>query len=281
MILGTERELNRLIYKYRQWLQQRPMEHLLNEMKVAFAQISYETTAEAFVWTETNASLFLPPEDHLFSILRGKFIQALGEMKELSYEELKRVFTPVMTEQGRRINIRLHQLESLYLESYRNNNLNPLCRNLCGKLRELLQPFPEIYQAVAPDLDGLADYFVLNEPDTEIQNFCWIHSPIPDRKILGTEWNVMGYVEPVIREAIKSYRDKRLNQILQFLEQSKHRLDDEIQKVVRDVFAITANCIKQWNSGERTGKISFLLDRLRQLETDSRELKEQFLADTR
>lgn len=277
VILSAERELNRLICRYREWLQQYPVEQQLNEMKASFAQISYETAANAFSWTDDQMSCFLIEVKTWLPVLRKEFAKALGEMKELSYEELKRVILPVIKQLFQQVNTGLHEAESEYLDLYWKRDLEPLCHDLCRKQKELLQPFPEIYQAVAPDLDGLPEYFMLKEKDTEIQNFYWIHTPMPDRDKLGTDWNVMGYINPVIQEALTDYRNRRQDQIMRLIELSRQRLDDQIQKIVREVFARTADYIESW-SGEK-GTVHSLLERLEQLEKDIRELKEKFLTE--
>lgn len=279
VILSAERELNRLIYRYREWLQQRPVEQQLNKMKTSFAQISYEMTANTFGWTDNNLSHFLIDLETWFPKLRKEFTQALGGMRELTYEELKRVLLPVIKQQFQQVNVRLHEAEGLYLELYRKENLAPLCRDLCRKQKDLLQPFPEIYQAVVHDLDELPEYFSLSEKAAELQNFYWLHSPMPDRDTLDPDWNVMGYIDPVIQEALADYRYRRRNQILRHIEVSKQRLDDQIQKIVREVFARTADSIRQWNSGTQKNRETALIDRLGQLEKDSAELKERFLAE--
>lgn len=279
VILSAERELNRLIGRYREWLQQHPVEQQLNEMKASFAQVSYETAEKAFIWTDEDSSAFLIDVKTWFSVLRKEFIQALGEMKELSYAELRRVIVPVIKKQFQQVNITFHEAESAYLNLYRKKNLDPLCSELCQKLRTILEPFPVICQIVTPELNKLPDYFALKEADTEIQNFYWIHSPMPDMGTLGSDWNVMGYVDPVIQEALSDYRYRRRNQILQISGQLRQRLDDQIQKIVRIVFAGTADYIKQMNSGAEKERISSLLGRLGQLEEDGRKLKEKFLAE--
>ena len=281
VILSAERELNRLIGRYRDWLVQWPMERQLNEMKMSFAQISYEMSAKAFVWTDEDSSGFIIKAEHWFSVLRKEFIRALGEMKELSYAELQRVFLPVTKKQFQQINRKFHDAESTYLEHYQKKNLDPLCCDLCRKLRALLQPFPEIYGAVTPELDQLPELLVLKETDAELQNFYWIHSPMPPGEVLGRDWNVMGYVDPVIQEALTDYRDRRRDQLSELLRRSKQRLDEQIQKLVRDVFAGAADCIKQWNSSAEKERKTSLLGKLGQLEKDSRELKERFLAEAR
>lgn len=279
VILSAERELNRLIGGYREWLRQDPVEQQLNKMKTSFAQISYEMTANAFDWTDNNLSRFLMDIETWFPVLRKEFTQALGGMKELTYAELKRVVLPVIKHQFQQVNAKLHEAEGSYLELYRRENLAPLCRDLCRKQKDLLQPFPEIYRAVARDLDGLPEYFSLSEKGTELQNFYWLHSPMPERDQLAPDWNVMGCIDPVIREALADYRNRRRNQILQHIEVSKQRLDDRIQKIVQEIFARAADAIRQWNGGAQKERRTSLLDRLGQLEKDSRELKEKFLAE--
>lgn len=277
VILSTERELDKLICKYREWIRrQRPTEQQLNAMKVSFAQTSYEATERVFILPETEVSRFLGDETEMFEVIRKKFIRALSEMKELTYEELKRVFLPVTKELFRYVNIRCHGVESDYLEHYRKNILIPLGHDLRQKLDALLQPFPEIYQVMEPELVALPDYLALKETE-ELQGFYWVHSPMPDMGVLGTDWNVMAYVDPVIREALADYKNRRWQQATQLFGQAKQRLDDWIQKLVRDVYDKTAKYIEQLHKNE--GKEQLLLDRLQQLEKDSRELRERFLAE--
>lgn len=279
VILGTERELNRMIQKYRGWLLQRPAEGQLNEMKTAFAQTGYGMAAEAFEWSEDYDKEFLPDTKKWFQELRKEYIGALGEMKVLSYEELRRVFLPVTQRLFRQVNHRIHEAEQAYLARYWENRLRPLGTELCRKLNELLQPFSEIYRTAISELEGLPDYFMLQEVDSEIQHFYWIHSPIPDGRTLGSDWNVMGYVDPVIQKSLSDYRDRRQEQVAQLIVQSKRRLNDQIQKIVRDVFARTADYVGRLQNGEEEKRVSSLLDRLEQLDKDGRELQEKFLAE--
>lgn len=276
VILSAERELDKLICKYREWLrQQQSAEPQLNEMKMSFAQVSYEVTAKVFALSEAEAVRFLPDEEEMFLEIRKKFIQALGEMKVLSYGELKRVFIPVIKEQFKEVNIRCHAAERTYLEQYQEYILKPLSHDLRQKLDVILQPFPEMYQAMEPELATLPDYFVLKEAE-EVQDFYWVRSPMTDMGGLGADWNVMAYVDPVIREALTDYKNRRWQQTAQVFGQAKQRLDDWIQKLVRGVYDKTAKYIEQSNTGEGD---QHLLDRLLQLERDSLKLREKFLAE--
>lgn len=277
VILSTERELDKLICKYSEWIRrQRPTAQQLKEMRISFAQISYEATARVFILPETEASRFLADETEMFGAIRKKFIRALGEMKELTYEELKRVFLPVTKELFRHVNICCHGVESDYLEHYRENILKPLSYDLRQKLDALLQPFPEINQAMEPELAALPDYFVLKETEV-LQDFYWVYSPMPDMGALGKDWNVMAYVDPIIREALTDYKNRRWQQAARLFGQAKQRLDDWVHTLVMDVYDKTAKYIEQLHKNE--GKEQLLLDRLQQLEKDSRELRERFLAE--
>lgn len=275
VILSAERELDKLICKYREWLDnQHSEEQQLNNMKASFAQTSYETAAKAFAMPETAS--FLPDEEEMFLDIRKKFLLALGEMKVLTYEELRRVFLPVTKELFQNVNIQCHAAERDYLEHYKENILKPLGDELYQKLESLLQPFPEMYQIIAPELAALPEYMVLKETEG-VQDFYWLHSPMPDMKALGTEWNVMAYVDPVIREALADYKNRRWKQTAQQFGQAKQQLDDWIQTLVRGVYDKTAKYIEQQQKNKE--KVPLLLERLQQLEKDSLELRDRFLAE--
>ena len=277
VILSAERELDKLIHKYREWIgKQQSTEQQLHEMKASFAQVSYETTAKVFILPESEASRFLPDEEEMFLDIRKKFIRALGEMKALSYEELKGHFIPVIKEQFKEINTRCHAAECAYLEHYQKEILEPLGNGLRQNLDELLHPFPEIYRVMEPEFAALPRYFMLEEAE-EIQDFYWLNSPLPDMRALGTEWNVMAYVDPVIREALADYKKRRWQQIIQMFRQAKERLDNWIQELVREVYNQTTGCIEQIHKNKE--KEQFLLGRLQQLERDSQELRERFAAE--
>ncbi len=280
VILNAEREISVLLCRYRDWiLQQRPAKQQLNEMKASFAQVCYETAAKAFVWPAKDEAVFLPDEKSMVSDVRKKFIQALGEMKNLSYEELKRVFLPVTKGMFQQINTRFQEAESAYLKSYQTDILDLLSGELFQKLDALMRPFPQVYQAVRSELDDLQGCFTLTDDAAQMQSFYWLRSPLPDERALGTDWNVMGYVNPVIQEALADCRNRCLQQAQQLFGQSKQRLDEQVQKLVRKVFSRTADYIEQWEGGAEKERMSSLLDQLGRLETDCRELREKFLAE--
>ncbi|MCM1561965.1 MAG: dynamin family protein [Butyrivibrio sp.] len=278
VIMNTEREISGFICKYREWIQtRRPTEQQLNEMKTAFAQISYETAAKAFVWSGKDGTDFLQDEEDMFLALRRQFIRALSEMKVLTYEELKRVFLPVTKDMFQRVNTGFHESESLYWAKYQKETLDPLSGELRQKLEDLMRPFPQIYHAIRSDLNDLQSCFTVKQRNVE--NFYWLHTPMPDIKALGTEWNVMEYVDPVIREALSDYKSRQRRQSEQLCTQSKQYLDEKIQTLVRKVFVQTADYIAQLKNGEEKARITSLLERLGRLEAESRELREKFLAE--
>ncbi|MCM1087146.1 MAG: dynamin family protein [Muribaculaceae bacterium] len=276
IVLNTERKLDKLICKYREWLlQQRYLEAQLNEMKMAFAQVSYETTAKLFSLSEAETARFIPDEGELFSYARKKFTHALGEMKALSHEELKRVFIPVIKEVFKEINMQCHEAESAYLYQYQKNVLDPCSHGLRKELEVIVQPFPEMYQVMEPELDTLPDYLSLKETE-DIQDFYWLRSPIPDMAAIGTDWNIMAYVDPVIRSSLADYKNRCWQQIVQIFGQAKQRLDNQIQNLVRNVYDKTSKYIEQL---QKYKEEEFLLERLQQLEIDIRELREDFIAE--
>lgn len=278
VILNTERALCRLADKYRECLCKRSYTALqLNEMKISFAQASYESVSNLFILKEEEAARFLPDTEKERALIRKSFVKALGEMKVLSYEELKRVFLPVVKNLFQSLNARYHTAESAYLNSYQENILIPYGDELCRKLTVLLQPFPKLYQAVKPELAALPEYFKLKDMDRDVQSFYWARSVIPDEGALGADWNVMSFVDPVIKESLADYRKRRWQQISLLFAQLKKQLDDRIQKLVRKVYEKTAEYIGQLNRGE--GEEQVMLDKLRQLERDSRELREEFIAE--
>lgn len=280
VILNTERKMRSLLCKYREWIRQKiPTEQQLNEMKASFAQTGYETAAKAYVWTDREESVFPVHDKNMFAPIRKKFIRALSEMKTLSHEELTRVFLPVTKEIFQQLNVGFHETEKSYWKMYQKDTLDPLSRGLFQKLDALMQPFPQIYQAVRSDLDDLRDCFILSEKDMEVQDFYWLRSPMPDMKALGTEWNVMEYVDPVIKEALEDYRSRCRQKARQLFEQSKRRLDEQAQKLVRKLFVRTADYIEQLKNGAEKERISSLFERIENLETDSRELRDKFLAE--
>lgn len=278
VILNTEREISELISKYREWIrQQRPTEEQLNEMKAAFAQVSYETAARVFVWPENEELPFFPDEKDMFAAVRPKYIYALSEMKMLSYEELKRVLIPVIKETFQQVSTKFREEESSYWKSYRENTSKFLENELYQKLDALLQSFPEVDRLNRSDLENLRNCFVLKE--AEIQNFYWLRPPLPDPDSLGADWNVMKHIDSVIQEALADYRNRCQQQSKLLLEQARQHLDEQIQELVRKVFVQTAAYAALLNSSAEKERISSLLDRLERLETDSRELKEEFLAE--
>ncbi len=281
VILNTEREICSLLCKYREWIgKKNPTEQQLKEMRASFAQISYESAAKAYVWSDREESAFPPQEKSMYTPVRKKFILALSEMKALSYEELRRVFLPVTKEIFQQLNAGFQGAESAYWKTYQEDVLDPLSRELFQKLDALMQPFPQIDQTVRSELGGLRGYFTLSEKDTEVQKFYWLHSPMPDVKALGEEWNVMRYVDPVIQEALEDYRSRCRQRAQRLFEQSKQRLDEQVQMLVRKLFTRTAEYIEQLKYGAEKERISSLLDRLERLETDSGELRDKFLAET-
>jgi len=280
VILNTEREIRSLLCKYREWImQQIPTEQQLNEMKASFAQAGYETADKAYIWSDREESVFPPHDKSMFTPVRKKFIQALCGMKTLSYEELTRVFLPVTMEVFRQLNISFHEAENSYWKMYQKDILDPLSCGLFQKLDALMRPFPQIYQAVRSELDELRDCFTLSEKDNTAPDFYWLQSPTPELKALGTEWNVMGYVDPVIQEALEDYRSRCRQRARRLFEQSKQRLDEQVQKLVRKLFARTADYIERLKNGAEEESMSSLLERIEKLETDSRELRDKFIAE--
>ena len=73
----------------------RPAKQALNELNAAFAKALCEAASGVLILPETENQPFMPDQESLFMEIRKHFIQALGEMKVLSYERLKRVFFPV------------------------------------------------------------------------------------------------------------------------------------------------------------------------------------------
>ena len=67
----------------------------MNELNAAFAKAVCEAASGVLILPETENQPFMPDQESLFMEIRKHFIQALGEMKVLSYERLKRVFFPV------------------------------------------------------------------------------------------------------------------------------------------------------------------------------------------
>ena len=281
VIINTERELKKLILKYRKWLQRpRPAKQALNELNAAFAKVVCEAASGVFILPETENQPFMPDQESLFLEIRKHFIQALGEMKVLSYEELKRVFLPVTIEMFRQVNTQCKEKVGEYLEAYEEKELMPPRQNLSLQLRKLLEPYPELGQAVSLEIDELQTCFGWKEADAVAQDFYWIHSPMPEIGSLGEEWNVMGHVDPVIREALEDYKDRCRNQIVQLFAQSKQRLTNQIRKLVEVLVSQTRDYIERLNSSEEKEKMFLLLDRLGQLERDGEELKEKFLAES-
>ena len=281
VILNTERELKELIRKYREWIQRpRPTEQALNELKASFGQIVFEAASGVFILPQTETEPYMPDQESLFLEIRKKFIQALGEMKVLTYEELKRVFLPVTIEMFRQVNTQCKEKVSSYLEAYQEKELTPLRQNLNLRLSKLLEPYPELQQAVSLEMDELQACFGWRETDAAIQDFYWIHSLMPEMGRLGEEWNVMGYVDPVIQEALEDYKNRCRNQIVQLYGQSKQRLTDQIRKLVGALASQTGDYIERLNSDAEKEKMSLLLDRLGQLERDGEKLKEKFLAES-
>lgn len=279
VILNTEREICELICKYREWIcQLRPTEEQLKEMKVAFAQVSYETAARAFVWPQKGELFCFPDEKHVFAAVRPKFIRALSEMKTLSYDELKRVFIPVIKDTFQQVNTKFREEESAFWRTYQEDMSKLFENELYQKLDALLRPFPEIDRLIRLDLEDLRKCFVLKEMET--QNFYWLHSPMPEAGSLGTDWNVMGHVDQVIWEALTDYGNRWRQQSKQLLEQAGQHLNEQVQALVRKVFVQTADYIARLDSGTGKERISALLERLDRLEADSRELAEKFLTET-
>lgn len=277
IILNTEHALSSIISKYKEWLlKKQPAASQLNQIKETFAQVGYASVLDLFIWSDTEACRFLPDSDDELSVIRKCFIQALGEMKTLSYEELKRVLIPVTRTLFQTLNTRYHKNESSYISEYQEKVLKP-CKNvLCRKLNEIIMSFPEIYKEINAKIALLDDCFEFVENDTEIQDFYWVRQPIPESGMQETNWNVMSYVDSVIRDSVEDYRSRRWMQISGKLGQAKKKLDDRISKLVKDVYGRTADYIEQ-SDREEEGR--GVLSRLQRLENDSRELRERFLSE--
>lgn len=278
IILNTERTLCGFIDKYCEYLSNRqPTAAKLNEMKTSFAQVSYETASKAFVLSHEEASRFLPNADEELANIRKNFIQALGEMKTLSYEELKKSFIPVTKNLFRTLNVRYHTSERDYLDSYQRYVLEPMGQDLSRQLEALLQPFPELYQDIKPELAKISDCFELKNEDQNTEDFFWKCSPLPDEGKIDGDWNIMVFVDQAIGESLADYQYRCWKQTVQLFEQSKELLDDRIQKLVRDVYVKTARYIDHLEKGRDERQA--ILNKLRQLENDSQELRKRFLAE--
>lgn len=278
IILNTERMLCGFINKYRECLNNsQPTAPKLNEMKTSFAQVSYETASKAFVLSNEEVSRFLPNADKELVDIRKNFIQALGEMRTLSYEELKKFFIPVTKNLFRVLNVRYHTMEKNYLDNYQRCVLKPMGQYLSRKLELLLQPFPELYQDIKPELAKIPDCFELKKEDQNAEDFFWKSSPLPDEGEIDADWNIMVFVDQAIWESLADYQYRRWQQTVQMFEQSKKQLDDRIQELVRDVYNKTARYIEHLEKGRDERQA--ILNKLRQLENDSQELRERFLAE--
>ncbi|MCH5248964.1 MAG: dynamin family protein [Lachnospiraceae bacterium] len=278
LIMNTEQTLCGFIRKYREWLNENQLTApKLNEMKTSFAQISYETVSKVLVLSNGEASHFLPNADEELAFIRKNFIQALGEMKTLSYEELKKSFFPIIKNLFQVLNQRYHSAEKNYLDSYRINILKPIGEDLIRKLEALLEPFPKLYKDIKPELARIPDYFELKGADQNIEDFYWVRSPLPDEGSIGADWNIMVFVDQAIRESLADYQYRRWQQAVKLFEQSKTQLDEKIQNLVRDVYDKTDRYMKQLEK-EKEERQS-ILNRLSQLENGSRELRESFMAE--
>lgn len=282
IILNTERVLGNILGQYWGWILQNQEQgrlagQQLGKIKEPFAQIVYESVSKAFSQTETELPSSLLDMEKEFTVIRKGFTQALGGMRALTLEELRRVFAPTVSRLFQELNARYHRAEEDYLRQYGEKVMKPLGRGLGQKLETLLKPFPQLLSAMQPELSGFLGHFALAGAEhVAAESFYWVRSPIPDAGAIGVDWNVMAYVDPVIRESLADYRKRRWLQMKYLFRQSQKMLEGYAKEFIEGFYRSVAQYSEQGSMG-KDGQM--VLGRLRQLEGEMEGLRRKFLAE--
>ena len=284
VILNSERVLSGLIRQYRDWIlsQQERRAAVRPQLQTAKRTLIHhinEAISRAYPRPEQELALsFLTDldSDKVYTDVRKKFIQALSQMRALSYEELRSYFSPVIQETFQTLNTLFYTKENALLENHR-----AALKKAGGELRQKLDAlFASLLPPRFPLPEGvsaLPDAFCLTQPAGS-ERFYWVCSPLPDQWALGRDWQVMPFVDKAIRESLQDYRERRRKELSQMLAQSKKQLEDAAQSVISQFIENADRYTESLDDGAEENSV---LDALTALENDCRTMRELFQAELR
>lgn len=283
IIMTSLRKLQDIIRPYRRWLIQRreerkKQEPVLQAASDNFSQIALASAKRAYKLSEKDCiALFSLDLNRLHSQARKRFIQALSQMRTLSHEELQRVLFPAMKDAFQSLNDEVAVKDRDSLTGFQNNVLNKLGHETSQMLEALLVPFPPLWQAIRADISALPDAFSLAR-DAIDESFFWVRSPIPDQRSLGPDWNVMPFVDAVIRSSLQNYQTRREKGLTQLLTESENQLDSRLRQLFATFHSLMERYSKQLNCGREEQET---LDGLQRLEQSCQALQMRFQEELR
>lgn len=219
----------------REWEQRTVEEDNLQALKKNFAETAYGMRPDRKrIWTGCLERLNRlgnersdAVSDTILSVHRSQKDMVLNKVRELF-----RNLTEELAQEERDF---YHQVWDQYL-----------CHEYAGlyqELKEITEPYPELFQKIDPELKGLLNCNTLLELPPDPEPFYWEISPIPPE---NTPPGQLPYrIDSAVRSSFTGYYRRRQSRLAEFLRRTFARQEEKQAALVQDFFELAKSAVPE------------------------------------